>query len=105
MALGNRRGGVARDGRQGAGPPANIGLAKVAEFIVEQTRDHGFASEQLTALFGQVEHRQVDPRVDLLDPEGPSRGRTAPADLSITEARISKGVDFWNTAGSDQPAG
>ena len=71
------------------------GSPKVAEFIAEMTRDHGFASEQLTALFDQVERKQA-----ILDAISRPAEKVKPwkdyRPIFITEARISKGVDFWN---------
>ena len=71
------------------------GSPKVAEFIAEMTRDHGFASEQLTALFDRVERKQA-----ILDAISRPAEKVKPwkdyRPIFITEARISKGVDFWN---------
>jgi len=71
------------------------GSAKVAEFVGEMTRDHGFAAEQLTALFDQVERKQA-----ILDAISRPAEKVKPwkeyRPIFITEARISKGVDFWN---------
>ena len=71
------------------------GSPQVAEFVAEMTRDHGFASEQLTALFDQVERKQA-----ILDAISRPAEKVKPwkeyRPIFITEARISKGVDFWN---------
>ena len=71
------------------------GSARVAEFVGEMTRDHGFAAEQLTALFDQVERKQA-----ILDAISRPAEKVKPwkeyRPIFLTEARISKGVDFWN---------
>lgn len=71
------------------------GSPKVAEFVGEMTRDYGFAAEQLTALFDQVERKQA-----ILDAISRPAEKVKPwkdyRPIFITEARISKGVDFWN---------
>lgn len=71
------------------------GSPKVAEFVAEMTRDHGFASEQLTVLFDQVERKQA-----ILDAISRPAEKVKPwkdyRPIFITEARISKGVDFWS---------
>lgn len=71
------------------------GSPRVAEFVAEMTRDYGFAGEQLTALFNQVERKQA-----ILDAISRPAERVKPwkeyRPIFITEARISKGVDFWN---------
>ena len=71
------------------------GAPRVAEFIGEMTRDYGFAGEQLSALFDQVERKQA-----LLDAISRPAEKVKPwkdyRPIFITEARISKGVDFWN---------
>ena len=67
----------------------------VAEFIAEMTRDHGFAGEQLTALFDQV-GASGNPRCDLSCPAEKVKPWKDYRPIFITEARISKGVDFWN---------
>ena len=71
------------------------GAPRVAEFIGEMTRDYGFAGEQLSALFDQVERKQA-----ILDAISRPAEKVKPwkdyRPIFITEARISKGVDFWN---------
>nr|WP_252274866.1 lytic murein transglycosylase B [Pseudomonas subflava] len=71
------------------------GSPKVAEFVGEMTRDYGFAAEQLTTLFDQVERKQA-----ILDAISRPAEKVKPwkeyRPIFITEARISKGVDFWN---------
>lgn len=71
------------------------GSPRVAEFIGEMTRDYGFAAEQLTTLFDQVERKQA-----ILDAISRPAEKVKPwkeyRPIFITEARISKGVDFWN---------
>jgi len=68
--------------------------AQVGEFVAEMTRDYGFASEQLLALFAQAERKQ-----SILD------AISRPAEkvklwkeyrpIFITDSRIARGVDFW----------
>ncbi|MGL4318092.1 MAG: lytic murein transglycosylase B [Pseudomonas sp.] len=71
------------------------GSPRVAEFVAEMTRDYGFAGEQLAALFNQVERKQA-----ILDAISRPAERVKPwkeyRPIFITEARISKGVTFWN---------
>ncbi|MEK1905926.1 MAG: lytic murein transglycosylase B [Pseudomonas sp.] len=71
------------------------GSPRVAEFVAEMTRDYGFAGEQLTVLFNQVERKQA-----ILDAISRPAERVKPwkeyRPIFITEARISKGVSFWN---------
>lgn len=71
------------------------GSPQVAEFIAEMTRDHGFAGEQLVSLFSQAERKQA-----ILDAISRPAEKVKPwkdyRPIFITEARISKGVDFWN---------
>lgn len=66
----------------------------VDEFIAELTRDHGFAAEQLREVFGQVERKQ-----SILDAISRPAEKVKPwkdyRPIFITEARISRGVDFW----------
>lgn len=70
------------------------GNAQVAEFINGMTRDHGFASEQLTALFAQAERKQA-----ILDAISRPAERVKPwkeyRPIFITDARIQKGLAFW----------
>lgn len=67
---------------------------EVANFITEMTTEHGFPSEQLTALFTQVERKQ-----SILDaisrPAEKVKQWSAYRPIFITPARISRGVDFW----------
>jgi membrane-bound lytic murein transglycosylase B len=71
------------------------GSPQVAEFVDELTRDYGFASEQLTALFADVERKQA-----ILDAISRPAERVKPwkeyRPIFITDARISRGVDFWS---------
>lgn len=71
------------------------GAPQVTEFIGEMTRDYGFASEQLTGMFDQVERKQA-----ILDAISRPAEKVKPwkdyRPIFITEARISKGADFWN---------
>ncbi len=68
---------------------------QVAELVNEMTRDYGFASDQLLALFAQVE-----PKQSILDAiSRPAEKTKAWKDyrpIFITDARIGKGVTFWN---------
>lgn len=68
---------------------------RVAEFVAGMTRDYGFAGEQLTALFDQVERKQA-----ILDAISRPAEKVKPwkdyRPIFITDSRISKGVDFWN---------
>ncbi|WP_454256203.1 lytic murein transglycosylase B [Pseudomonas sp. Marseille-Q8238] len=71
------------------------GSPKVAEFVAEMTRDYGFAGEQLVSLFREVERKQA-----ILDAISRPAEKVKPwkdyRPIFITDARISKGVDFWN---------
>lgn len=66
----------------------------VAEFVSEMTRDYGFASEQLVALFAEVERKQA-----ILDAISRPAEKAKPwkdyRPIFITDKRISKGVEFW----------
>ena len=68
---------------------------QVGEFITEMTRDYGFASEQLSTLFSGVERKQA-----ILDAISRPAERVKPwkeyRPIFITDARINKGVAFWN---------
>ncbi|MFR0675635.1 lytic murein transglycosylase B [Enterobacterales bacterium AW_CKDN230030176-1A_HGKHYDSX7] len=70
------------------------GSPQVAEFIGEMTRDHGFASEQLTSVFSEVQRKQ-----SILDAISRPAERVKPwkdyRPMFLTEARIARGVDFW----------
>ncbi len=67
----------------------------VGEFITEMTRDYGFASEQLTALFADVERKQ--PIIDAISrPAERVKPWSEYRPIFITDARINKGVAFWN---------
>jgi membrane-bound lytic murein transglycosylase B len=67
---------------------------EVASFIREMTNSHGFASEQLSLLFTQVERKQ-----SILDAISRPAEKVKPwsdyRPIFITDARISRGVDFW----------
>ncbi|WP_437882721.1 lytic murein transglycosylase B [Pseudomonas sp. LRF_L74] len=71
------------------------GSPQVAEFIGQMTRDYGFAGEQLVGLFQQAQRKQA-----ILDAISKPAERVKPwkeyRPIFITDARISKGVDFWN---------
>lgn len=83
----------------GAAAPALAGdyegSPQVAEFVAEMTRDYGFAGEQLVSLFREVERKQA-----ILDAISRPAERVKPwkeyRPIFITDARIQKGVDFWN---------
>lgn len=66
----------------------------VDEFVAEMTRDYGFASEQLLALFAQAERKQA-----ILDAISRPAERVKPwkeyRPIFITDSRIAQGVDFW----------
>lgn len=67
---------------------------QVAAFVAEMTREHGFASDQLTAVFAEVERKQ-----SILDAISRPAERVKPwkeyRPMFLTEARIARGVDFW----------
>lgn len=67
---------------------------QVAEFIAEMSRDYGFVSEQLNELFSGVERKQA-----ILDAISRPAERVKPwseyRPIFITDARISRGVEFW----------
>lgn len=67
---------------------------QVAEFVNEMTRDYGFAGEQLTSLFAEVERKQA-----ILDAISRPAEKAKPwkdyRPIFITDKRISKGVEFW----------
>ena len=71
------------------------GSPKVDEFIAELVRDHGFAAPQLQALFAGVERKQP-----ILDAISRPAERVKPwkeyRPIFITDARISRGLEFWN---------
>ncbi|WP_263146671.1 lytic murein transglycosylase B [Pseudomonas sp. RIT-PI-AD] len=71
------------------------GSPQVAEFVAEMTRDYGFAGEQLVGLFREVERKQA-----ILDAISRPAERVKPwkeyRPIFITDARVQKGVDFWN---------
>ena len=89
---------LALAGLLGCGPHAVAAdyqqSAQVAEFIEEMSRDYGFVSEQLTELFAGVERKQA-----ILDAISRPAERVKPwseyRPIFITDARISRGVDFW----------
>lgn len=91
--------GVGFCGVLGAAAPALAGdyegSPQVAEFVAEMTRDYGFAGEQLVSLFREVERKQA-----ILDAISRPAERVKPwkeyRPIFITDARIQKGVDFWN---------
>lgn len=66
----------------------------VAEFVAEMTRDYGFAGEQLIDWFAEVERKQA-----ILDAISRPAEKVKPwkdyRPIFITDARISRGVEFW----------
>ncbi|HLA32882.1 MAG TPA: lytic murein transglycosylase B [Pseudomonas sp.] len=66
----------------------------VAEFVAEMTRDYGFAGEQLIDWFAEVERKQA-----ILDAISRPAEKVKPwkdyRPIFITDARISRGVAFW----------
>ncbi|UXY53798.1 MULTISPECIES: lytic murein transglycosylase B [Pseudomonas] len=93
------RGTLGLGGVLGAAAPALAGdyegSPQVAEFVAEMTRDYGFAGEQLVSLFREVERKQA-----ILDAISRPAERVKPwkeyRPIFITDARIQKGVAFWN---------
>ncbi len=79
-------------------PPALAGdyrgNAEVEAFIANLTREQGFADEQLHSLFDEVQRKQ-----GILDAISRPAERVRPwseyRPIFITDARISRGVDFW----------
>ncbi|WPC04542.1 lytic murein transglycosylase B [Pseudomonas sp. MBLB4123] len=70
------------------------GSPQVAEFVAEMTRDYGFADEQLHQLFAQVERKQAI--IDAISrPAEKVKPWSAYRPIFITEARITRGVEFW----------
>lgn len=67
---------------------------QVTALVSEMTRDHGFAEEQLTAVFADAERKQA-----ILDAISRPAEKVKPwkdyRPIFITDARISKGVTFW----------
>ena len=67
---------------------------QVRELIEEMTLSHGFAAEQLEALFGEAERKQ-----GILDAISRPAERVKPwseyRPIFLTDARIARGVDFW----------
>ncbi|MBJ9977956.1 lytic murein transglycosylase B [Pseudomonas sp. S75] len=70
------------------------GSPQVAEFVGQMSRDYGFASEQLMAVFHEVQRKQA-----ILDAISRPAERVKPwkdyRPMFITDARIARGVDFW----------
>ncbi|MES2819609.1 MAG: lytic murein transglycosylase B [Pseudomonadota bacterium] len=70
------------------------GSPQVAEFVAEMTRDYGFASEQLMALFAEAARKQV-----ILDAISRPAEKVKPwkdyRPIFLTESRTARGVDFW----------
>ena len=68
---------------------------QVTEFVEEMPRDYGFASEQLYALFADVERKQA-----VLDAISRPAEKVKPwkeyRPIFITDKRIAQGVEFWN---------
>ncbi|AMO74373.1 membrane-bound lytic murein transglycosylase B [Pseudomonas citronellolis] len=71
------------------------GSPQVAQFVGEMTRDYGFADEQLLSLFQDVERKQ-----SILDAISRPAERVKPwkdyRPIFLTDARIKRGVEFWN---------
>ncbi len=67
---------------------------QLAEFVAEMTRDYGFAGEQLTGLFADVERKQA-----IIDAISRPAEKVKPwkdyRPIFITDKRISQGVEFW----------
>lgn len=67
---------------------------QVAEFVGEMSRDYGFASEQLTDVFREVQRKQ-----SILDAISRPAERVKPwkeyRPMFLTDARLARGVDFW----------
>ncbi|WP_313647002.1 lytic murein transglycosylase, partial [Pseudomonas sp.] len=63
-------------------------------FVGQMSRDYGFAPEQLTAVFSEVQRKQ-----SILDAISRPAERVKPwkdyRPMFITDARIARGVDFW----------
>ena len=59
---------------------------QVAEFVGEMTRDYGFAGEQLTSMFAEVERKQAILDAISRPAEKASRGRITGRSLSPTSA-------------------
>lgn len=76
------------------------GSPQVAEFVSEMTRDYGFAGEQLMGLFRDVNRKQ-----SILDAISRPAERVKQwkeyRPIFISDARISRGVDFWNKHAED----
>ncbi|WP_060509608.1 lytic murein transglycosylase B [Pseudomonas sp. NBRC 111124] len=70
------------------------GSPKVTEFVVQMSRDYGFAPEQLNGVFREVQRKQ-----SILDAISRPAERVKPwkeyRPMFITDARIARGVDFW----------
>ncbi len=92
-------GRIGRLGLLGIAAPALAGdyqnSPAVDQFIAEMVRDQGFAAPQLKALFAQVERKQP-----ILDAISRPAERVKPwkeyRPIFLTEARINRGVEFWN---------
>ena len=82
------------------GPGDYDGSPQVAEFVSEMTRDYGFAGEQLMGLFRDVNRKQ-----SILDAISRPAERVKQwkeyRPIFISDARISRGVDFWNKHAED----
>ena len=91
-------GRIVRLGLLGIAAPALAGdyqnSPAVDQFIAEMVRDQGFAAPQLKALFAQVERKQ--PILDAIS-RSAERGRPWKEyrPIALTEARSSRGVEFW----------
>ena len=70
------------------------GTPAVEQFIAEMVRDQGFTAPQLQALFAQAERKQP-----ILDAISRPAERVKPwkeyRPIFLTDARISRGVEFW----------
>jgi membrane-bound lytic murein transglycosylase B len=70
------------------------GSPQVTEFVLQMSRDYGFAPEQLNGVFREVQRKQ-----SILDAISRPAERVKPwkeyRPMFITDARIARGVDFW----------
>lgn len=70
------------------------GSPQVTEFVLQMSRDNGFAPEQLNGVFREVQRKQ-----SILDAISRPAERVKPwkeyRPMFITDARIARGVDFW----------
>ena len=68
---------------------------QVSELVAELTREHGFASDQLMAVFADAQRKQ-----SIIDAISRPAEKVRPwkdyRPIFITDSRIGKGVTFWN---------